>query len=61
MFLRYTFSFQEIAEIYEKEDKIAECMEFYENAAELYEGEEATSQGNQCKLKVAQFAAILEQ
>ena len=61
MFLRFTFSFQEIAEIYEKEDNIAESMEFYENAAELYEGEEATSQGNQCKLKVAQFAAILEQ
>ena len=36
-------------------------MEFYEKAAELYEGEEATSQGNQCKLKVAQFAGVLEQ
>ncbi|MCO5555921.1 hypothetical protein L7F22_009465 [Adiantum nelumboides] len=53
--------FKEIAETYEKEEALAEAIDFYEKAAELYDGEESTSQGNQCKLKVAQFAAVLEQ
>ncbi|KAH7373112.1 hypothetical protein KP509_17G037800 [Ceratopteris richardii] len=53
--------FKEIAETYEKEEAFAESMDFYEKAAELYEGEDSTSQASQCKLKVAQFAAVLEQ
>lgn len=36
-------------------------MEFYEKAADLYSGEEANSTGNQCRLKVAEYAAELEQ
>jgi alpha-soluble NSF attachment protein len=36
-------------------------MEYYEKAAELYSGEGIDSTANQCKIKVAQFAAQLEQ
>lgn len=37
------------------------AMEYYDKAAELYQGEEINSNSVQCKLKVAQFAAELEQ
>ncbi|KAJ7561076.1 hypothetical protein O6H91_03G012800 [Diphasiastrum complanatum] len=53
--------FKDIGEIYEKEDDLEHAIEFYDKAADLYQGEEVTSTGNQCKLKVAQFAAQLEQ
>ncbi|MCO5568094.1 hypothetical protein L7F22_021790 [Adiantum nelumboides] len=60
-YLGFRVGLEEIAETYEKEEALAEAIDFYEKAAELYDGEESTSQGNQCKLKVAQFAAVLEQ
>lgn len=35
-------------------------MEYYEKAADLYSGENVESTSNQCKLKVAQYAAETE-
>jgi tetratricopeptide (TPR) repeat protein len=52
---------QDIADIYEKEENVQRAMEYYEKAAELYSGEGIDSTANQCKIKVAQFAAQLEQ
>jgi alpha-soluble NSF attachment protein len=37
------------------------AMLYYDKAADLYSGEGVESTGNQCKLKVAQYAASLEQ
>ncbi|CAI0464007.1 unnamed protein product, partial [Linum tenue] len=53
--------FQEIAELYESEANIEKSIEFYEKAADFFQGEEVTTSANQCKQKVAQFAAELEQ
>eukprot|EP00249_Psilotum_nudum_P014635 c24930_g1_i1 orf=534-1400(+) len=52
---------KDMAEVYEKEEDLEKSIEYYEKAAELYQGEEVTSTGNQCRLKVAQFAAQLGQ
>jgi alpha-soluble NSF attachment protein len=53
--------YKDIADIYEKEENVERAMEYYEKAAELYSGEGIDSTANQCKIKVAQFAAQLEQ
>ncbi|KAH8940405.1 hypothetical protein BDL97_15G086500 [Sphagnum fallax] len=50
-----------IADIYEKEEDIEKAMDYYDRAAQLYFGEGIDSTANQCKIKVAQFAAELEQ
>ncbi|CAK9263340.1 unnamed protein product [Sphagnum jensenii] len=50
-----------IADIYEKEEDIEKAMDYYDRAAQLYSGEGIDSTANQCKIKVAQFAAELEQ
>lgn len=52
---------KDIAEIYGKEEDAQKAMEYFEKAADLYSGEEANSTGNQCRLKVAEYAAELEQ
>jgi len=52
---------QDIADIYEKEEDYEKAMEYYDKAAELYSGENVESTSNQCKLKVAQYAAQTEQ
>ncbi|KAL3692361.1 hypothetical protein R1sor_006012 [Riccia sorocarpa] len=52
---------KDIADIYGKEEDAIKAMEYYEKAADLYSGEEANSTGNQCRLKVAEYAAELEQ
>ncbi|CAL1395499.1 unnamed protein product [Linum trigynum] len=52
---------KEIAELYESEANIEKSIEFYEKAADFFQGEEVTTSANQCKQKVAQFAAQLEQ
>lgn len=52
---------QEIADIYEKEEGIEKAMIYYDKAADLYIGEGVESTANQCKLKVAQYAAQLQQ
>ncbi|KAJ8769464.1 hypothetical protein K2173_002954 [Erythroxylum novogranatense] len=53
--------YKEIAELYESEANIEKSMEFYEKAADFFQNEEVTTSANQCKQKVAQFAAQLEQ
>lgn len=51
---------QEIAEIFESDENLEKAMVYYEKAADLFESEEVTTSANQCKLKIAQFAAQLE-
>uniref|UniRef100_A0A3P9IY62 Uncharacterized protein n=2 Tax=Oryzias latipes TaxID=8090 RepID=A0A3P9IY62_ORYLA len=51
-----------IAEIYETELlDIDKAIAHYEQAADYYKGEESTSSANKCLLKVATYAAQLEQ
>ncbi|NXK71420.1 SNAA protein, partial [Amazona guildingii] len=51
-----------IAEIYETElVDIEKAIAHYEQAADYYRGEESTSSANKCLLKVATYAAQLEQ
>lgn len=51
-----------IAEIYEAETaKLDQAISHYEQAADYYKGEESTSSSNKCLLKVAGYAAQLEQ
>lgn len=53
---------KEIAEIYETElVDLEKAIQAYEQAAEWYQGEESKSSANNCYLKVALFAAQLEQ
>ncbi|KAK0408831.1 hypothetical protein QR680_004187 [Steinernema hermaphroditum] len=51
-----------IAELYESEQPDMEkCMEHYQKAADYYKGEESKSSATKCLVKVAQYAAQLEQ
>ncbi|CAH1417371.1 unnamed protein product [Lactuca virosa] len=52
---------KEIAELYEQEQNMEKSMAYYDKAADLYQGEEVSSSANQCRLKIAQFAAELQQ
>ncbi|XP_022914931.1 alpha-soluble NSF attachment protein [Onthophagus taurus] len=52
---------QTIAEIYENDSANYEkVVQHYEQAADYYRGEESNSSANKCLLKVAQYAAELE-
>ncbi|KAG9457016.1 hypothetical protein H6P81_001524 [Aristolochia fimbriata] len=51
----------EIGELYEQEQNFEQAMIFLERAADLFQSEEVNTSANQCKQKVAQFAAQLEQ
>ncbi|XP_004500538.1 alpha-soluble NSF attachment protein isoform X2 [Cicer arietinum] len=51
---------KEIAELYESEQNIEQGVVYYEKSADFYQNEEVTTSANQCKQKVAQFAAQLE-
>ncbi|KAJ4833888.1 hypothetical protein Tsubulata_048063 [Turnera subulata] len=53
--------YKEIAELFESDSNIEKSMEYYEKAADFFQNEEVTSTANQCKQKVAQYAAQLEQ
>ncbi|KAB1224906.1 Alpha-soluble NSF attachment protein [Morella rubra] len=53
--------FKEIAELYETEQNIEQAIVYFEKAADFFQNEEVTTSANQCKQKVAQFAAQLEQ
>ncbi|KAJ7959574.1 Alpha-soluble NSF attachment protein [Quillaja saponaria] len=53
--------FKEIAELYESEQNIEQAIVYYEKSADFFQNEEVTTSANQCKQKVAQFAAQLEQ
>lgn len=52
---------QEIAELYESDQNIELAIGYFEKAADFFQNEEVTTSANQCKQKVAQFAAQLEQ
>ncbi|XP_040985645.1 alpha-soluble NSF attachment protein 2-like [Juglans microcarpa x Juglans regia] len=52
---------KEIAELYESEHNIEQAIVYFEKSADFFENEEVTTSANQCKQKVAQFAAQLEQ
>ncbi|XP_014218659.1 alpha-soluble NSF attachment protein [Copidosoma floridanum] len=52
---------QSIAEIYENEAlDLERAVQHYEQAADYFRGEESNSSANKCLLKVAQYAAQLE-
>jgi len=53
---------QTIAEIYETEGAdLEKAMQHYEQSADFFRGEESNSSANKCMLKVAEYAAKLEQ
>ncbi|KAM7271780.1 hypothetical protein ACFE04_030994 [Oxalis oulophora] len=52
--------YKEIAELYESEQNIEQSIVYYEKAADFFQSEEVNTTANQCKQKVAQFAATLE-
>lgn len=52
---------QTIAEVYETEAvDLDRAVQHYEQAADYFKGEESNSSANKCLLKVAQYAAQLE-
>lgn len=52
---------QTIAEMYETEAvDLERAVQHYEQAADYFKGEESNSSANKCMLKVAQYAAQLE-
>lgn len=52
---------QSIAELYETEAvDLDRAVQHYEQAADYFKGEESNSSANKCMLKVAQYAAQLE-
>ncbi|XVF13970.1 hypothetical protein REPUB_Repub09cG0015900 [Reevesia pubescens] len=53
--------YKEIAELYESEQNIEQSMDYFEKAADFFQNEEVSTSANQCKQKVAQFAAQIEQ
>ncbi|KAJ6690098.1 hypothetical protein OIU85_006385 [Salix viminalis] len=53
--------FKEIAELYESDANIEKSMEYYDKAADFFQNEDVTTSANQCKQKVAEFSARLEQ
>uniref|UniRef100_A0A6M2DPR5 Protein required for fusion of vesicles in vesicular transport alpha-snap n=1 Tax=Xenopsylla cheopis TaxID=163159 RepID=A0A6M2DPR5_XENCH len=53
---------QSIAEMYETDSiDLARAVHHYEQAADYFKGEESNSSANKCMLKVAQYAAQLEE
>ncbi len=52
--------FKDMAEIFEEQAEITDAIVYYSKAADLYSGEEVTSTANNCKLKVAQLSAQIE-
>uniref|UniRef100_A0A5B7ADK8 Putative alpha-soluble NSF attachment protein-like n=2 Tax=Davidia involucrata TaxID=16924 RepID=A0A5B7ADK8_DAVIN len=53
--------YKEIAELNETEQNFEQAIVYYEKAADLFQSEDVTTSANQCKQKIAQFAAQLEQ
>ena len=52
---------QSVAELFETEAAdLDKAMQHYETAADYFKGEESNSSANKCMLKVAQYAAQLE-
>jgi len=46
-----------IAELNEEMGRKEDCMDFYQQAADLFDGEDSTSEANKCRLKVAHLSA----
>ncbi|XWS32685.1 hypothetical protein CRYUN_Cryun22dG0011100 [Craigia yunnanensis] len=53
--------YKEIAELYESEQNMEQAIDYYEKAADFFQNEDISTTANQCKQKVAQFAAQIEQ
>ncbi|XAR71887.1 hypothetical protein NMG60_11018337 [Bertholletia excelsa] len=53
--------YKEIAELYEAEHNLEQAIIYYERAADLFQSEDVTTSANQCRQKIADFAAQLEQ
>ncbi|KAG5558081.1 hypothetical protein RHGRI_008104 [Rhododendron griersonianum] len=53
--------YKEIAELCESDQNFELAIVYYERAADLFQSEEVTSTANQCRQKIAHFAAQLEQ
>ncbi|GER53020.1 alpha-soluble NSF attachment protein [Striga asiatica] len=53
--------YKEIAELYEQEQNLEQAIVYYDKAADLFQSEDMTTSAYQCKQKVAQYAAQLEQ
>lgn len=52
---------QSIAEMYESDpNTLSKTIQHYEQAADYFKGEESVSSANKCMLKVAQYAAQME-
>lgn len=52
---------QSIAEMYESDpNTLTKTIQHYEQAADYFKGEESVSSANKCMLKVAQYAAQME-
>lgn len=47
--------------MYEQEENLEQAIVYYEKAADLFQSEEVSTSANQCRQKIAQFAAQLEQ
>ncbi|KAK1284140.1 hypothetical protein QJS10_CPB21g00465 [Acorus calamus] len=52
---------KEIGELYEAEQNFENAIDYFERSADLFQSEEVTTTANQCRQKVAQYAAQLEQ
>ncbi|KAJ3698386.1 hypothetical protein LUZ61_002091 [Rhynchospora tenuis] len=52
---------KDLGEMYEQGQDLEKAMDFFERAADLFISEEVSSSANQCKQRVAQIAAQLEQ
>ncbi|MCL7042745.1 hypothetical protein MKW94_014075, partial [Papaver nudicaule] len=52
---------KEIGELCEAEQNVDQAIAYFERAADLFQSEEVNTSANQCKLKVAEFAAQQEQ
>ncbi|KAK9683657.1 hypothetical protein RND81_10G156900 [Saponaria officinalis] len=52
---------KEIAEIYEGDQNLDLAIFWYEKAADLFQSEEVSTSANQCRQKIAQYSAQLEQ
>ncbi|KAK9126779.1 hypothetical protein Scep_015625 [Stephania cephalantha] len=52
---------QDIGELYEQEQNLEQSIVFFERSADLFQSEEVNTSANQCRQKVAQFSAQLEQ
>ncbi|OVA12681.1 NSF attachment protein [Macleaya cordata] len=52
---------KEIGELCENEQNFEQAIVYFERSADLFQSEEVNTSANQCKLKVAQFSAQLEQ